>query len=96
MKLIASEFPTLLGSVTAPWIGKPYILRANGEICKMNVWYTRVHGKVVEDILARGTTSLSEASPLINQICIEENSPAPIKFCTQCLKWGNHSAYERG
>ena len=33
MHLIGSEFPTLLGSVTAPWIGKPYILGANGEIC---------------------------------------------------------------
>ena len=96
MQLIGKEFPMLLGSVTAPWIGKPYIIGANGEIRKMNVWFTRIHGKVAEDILARGITSLSEASPLINQICMEESSPVPIKFCTQCLKWGNHGAYERG
>ena len=96
MNLLGSKFPTLLGSITAPWIGKPYILGENEEMYKMNVWYTRAHRKVVEDILARGVTSIREASPLVNQICIEENSCIPVRFCTQCLKWGNHSAYEHG
>ena len=96
MNLIGSKFPTLLGLITAPWIGKPYILGENGEMCKMNVWYTRAHRKVVEDILARGVTSIREASPLVNQICIEENSCIPVRFCTRCFKWGNHSAYEHG
>ena len=80
LHLIGSKFPALLGSITAPWVGKPYILGENGEVCRMNVWYTQALGKVIENIESKGTASLCDTSPLVNQICIKENSCIPISF----------------
>ena len=96
IQLIGNKFPLLLGSITAPWVGKPYFLVENRGSVQDGHWYTRAHRKVMEYILAT-EKSLSVRTPhqLIRSVS-RKTSFISINFCTKCLKWGNHLAYDQG
>ena len=96
VQLIGTRFPMLLGAITAPLVGNYYMLGEDNNVHRMNIWYSRAHGKVIEYVLATGKTSLNDDSPLVDQICFEEFSNIQVQFCTQCRKWGDHSAYDQG
>ena len=94
--LVNETFPALNGARVANWYGKSYTLDENGAVIRTGLWYTVIHGKMAEWIVATGRVSLRDSQPLQNQICFEEFQMNLPVHCTQCQRWGDHRAYEAG